>query len=56
MAIMDEVNPTVNTSTLKFEEASYVGKISTAGTEVMDDLACGDPCYPAKRLKTFVPP
>ena len=56
MAIMDELNCTANTSTEGVEEAAYVGKIPTAGMEVIDELTGGDPGSPDKRLKTFVPP
>ena len=38
MAIMDEVNRTVNTSTERVDEAAYVGTISTEGTEVIEYL------------------
>ena len=55
MAIMEEVKHITNTSTEGFEEADYVGTISTAGTEVIYELTGADPCYPAKGLKTFVP-
>ena len=50
------MNPTANTSTELVEEADCVGTIPSAGTEVIDELAGEDPCSPAKRLKTFVPP
>ena len=56
MYIMDEVNCTANTYTEGFEEAYYVGKIATTGTEVIDELVCGDPCSSAKRLKNCIPP
>ena len=35
MAIMDKVNRTMNTSAGGVEEAAYVGKIPTSGTEVI---------------------
>ena len=56
MAIMEEVNRTANTSTGVVEEATCVGTIQAAGTEVIDDLIGVDPGSPDKRLKTFVPP
>ena len=56
MVIMDEVNCITNNSTEYFEEAAYVGKIATSGTEVIDKLACRDPGSSAKRLTTFVTP
>ena len=56
MAIMDEVNRTKNNSTEEVEEDSYVRTIPTVGTEVTEKLTSGDPGYPDKRLKTFVPP
>ena len=56
MAIMEEVNSTANTSTGGVEEAAYFGTIPTSGTEFIDELTGADPCSPAKRLKTFVPP
>ena len=55
MAIMDKVHHTANTSTERVEEAAYVGTMPTVGTEVIDKLTGGDPGYPYKRLKTFVP-
>ena len=55
MAIVEEVNRTTNTSTEGFEEASYFGKIETAGIEVIDELACGDPGSSAKRIKNPYP-
>ena len=55
MAIMDEVNRTANISTEGVEEAAYVGKIPTAGTEFIDKLTVKDPGSPDKRVKTFVP-
>ena len=56
MAIMEEVNRTADTSTEVVEEAAYVGTIPTSGTEVIDKFTGVDPGYPAKRLKTCVPP
>ena len=56
MDIMEEVNRTTNTLTERVEKVAYVGTISTAITEVIDELTGGDPGYPDKRLKTFVPP
>ena len=56
MDIMEEANCTSNNSTEGVEEAAYVGKIRTAGTEVIDKLTSADPGYPAKWLKNFVPP
>ena len=56
MDIMYEVNRTANNSTEEFEESAYVGTVSKAGIEVMDELACEDLGYQAKRLKNFVPP
>ena len=56
MDIMDKVNCITNNSTEYFEEAAYVGKIATSGTEVIDKLACRYPGSSEKRLKTFVPP
>ena len=38
------------------EEATYIGTIPTAGTEVIDELTSGYPGSPENRLKTFVPP
>ena len=54
MAIMEEVNHTANTSMEGVEEATYVGTIPTAGTEVIDELNGAEPGSPAKRVKTFV--
>ena len=56
IAIMDEVNCTINNLAEGVEEAAYVGTIPTAGIEVIDELTGGDPGSPAKRLKNFVPP
>ena len=56
MDIMDGVNLTANASMEGFEEASYVGKIATAGMEVIENLTGWDLGSPAKRLKTFLPP
>ena len=56
MDIMDGVNHTTNTPTEGVEEDAYVGTIPTSGTEVIDELICGDPGSQAKRLKTSVPP
>ena len=56
MAIMEEVNRTANTSAEGLEEADYVGTIPTEVMEVISKLTGADPCSPAKRLKTFVPP
>ena len=56
MAIMDEVNRTANNSTEVVEEDAYVRTITTAGTEVIDELTVADPGSTAKRLKIFVPP
>ena len=56
MDIMEEVNRTANTSMEGVEEATYVGTIPTAGTEVIDELTSADLGSPAKRLKTFVTP
>ena len=53
--IMDEVNHTANNFTEEFEEAAYVEMVATAVTEVIDDLAGGDPCSPVKRLKNIYP-
>ena len=55
MAITEEVNRTANTSTEGVDEAYYVRTIPTSGTVDIDKLTSADPCYPAKRLKTFVP-
>ena len=55
MDIMDGVNLTANASMEGVEEAAYVGKIATAGMEVIDNLTGWDLGSPAKRLKTFVP-
>ena len=51
---MDEVNRNANNSTEGVEEADYVGKIFTAGTEVIYELTDVDPGSPAKQMKTFV--
>ena len=56
MAIIEEVNHTVNTSTEGVEEAAYSGTTPKSGTGVMDKLTGAYPGSPAKRLKTFVPP
>ena len=56
MAIMDEVNRNANTSTEVLEYSAYFSTISTAGTEVIDELTVSESGSPAKRLKTFVPP
>ena len=50
MAIVNEMNCTINNYTEELEEAFYVGTISIAGVEVMYYLACGDlkPLYPQK--------
>ena len=53
--ITGEVNRTTNTSTEGVEEASYVRAIPTEGIDFKDELTGADPCYPDKRLKTFVP-
>ena len=56
MAIMDEVNHTVNTSTERFEEDAYVGTIYTAVPVVIVELNGADPGSTDRRLKSFVPP
>ena len=56
MAIMDKVNRTANSSTEGVEKVPYVRKFTTSGTEVIDELTNRDPGYPAKQMKTFLPP
>ena len=56
ITIMEEVNRTKNTSAEGVEEAAYARTIPTAVTEARNKLTGAEPGYPAKRLKTFVPP
>ena len=51
MAIMDEVNFTVNTSTEGVEGDAYTRIILTSGTEVIDKMNWEDPGSPEKQLK-----
>ena len=53
MDIMEEVNRTANTSTEGVEEADYIGKIPTAGTDVMDELTGAEPGSTDKRQKNL---
>ena len=51
IAIMDKVNQTKNTSTEGVEEATYIRKTPTAGTEVIDNMTGGYPSSPKSGLK-----